>query len=66
MTKELQTLNDTELDELQFSDEYAAYIMNSRSTDRMICNGDTLLEAQMDGFLFVEFLESLGFCMEVN
>lgn len=64
MNKQLTPLNDTELDELQFSEEYAEYIMANASGDRMICNGDTLLEAQEDGYLFIEFLESLGFCME--
>lgn len=64
MTKQLEILNDTELDDLQFSDEYAEYIMNNGSADRLICNGDTLLEAQEDGYLFVEFLETLGFTME--
>ncbi len=64
MNKQLTPLNDTELDELQFSEEYAEYIMANAGGDRMICNGDTLLEAQEDGYLFPEFLESLGFCME--
>jgi hypothetical protein len=73
MNKQLTLLNDTELDELQFSDEYADYIMNNVIVDRLICNGDTLLaskvydtllEAQEDGYLFVEFLETLGFTME--
>lgn len=64
MNKQLTLLNDTELDDLQFSEEYAEYIMENAGGDRVICNGDTLLEAQEDGYLFVEFLESLGFCME--
>lgn len=64
MNKQLTPLNDTELDDLQFSEEYAEYIMANAGGDRMICNGDTLLEAQEDGYLFLEFLESLGFCME--
>ena len=60
---ELEKLNDTELDELQFSDEYAEYIMRNSKGDRIICNGDMLLQAQEDGYMFVEFLESLGFTM---
>ena len=56
-------LNDTELDELQFSEEYAEYIMDHSAGDRVICNGDTLLDAQADGYLFPEFLETLGFCL---
>ena len=64
MNKQLKILNDTELDELNYSEEYAEYIMNNCGGERIICNGDTLLQAQEDGYLFVEFLESLGFCME--
>lgn len=64
MNKQLITLNDTELDELNYSEEYAEYIMDNCGGDRVICNGDTLLAAQEDGYLFEEFLESLGFCME--
>jgi hypothetical protein len=64
MNKQLEILNDTELDELNYSEEYAEYIMNNSGGDRVICNGDTLLQAQEDGYLFAEFLESLGFCME--
>ena len=60
---DLIKLNDTELDELNYSDEYAQFIMENAGGDRVICNGDTLLEAQEDGYLFVEFLESLGFTM---
>lgn len=63
MNKQLEILNDTELDELQFSDEYAGYIMDHCGGDRVVCNGDTLLEAQEDGYLFVDFLASLGFAM---
>ena len=62
MNKQLITLDDTELDELQFSPEYATFIMEHG--DRYIPDGDTLLDAQQDGYLFEEFLESLGFCME--
>lgn len=64
MNKELIILNDTELDELNYSDEYAEYIMENAAGERVICNGDTLLQAQEDGYLFNKFLESLGFCME--
>ena len=64
MNKELTLLNDTELDDLNYSEEYADYIMENCGGDRIICNGDTLLQAQEDGYLFNEFLESLGFCME--
>jgi hypothetical protein len=56
-------LNDTELDDLHFCDEYAAYIMAAAAdpSRRVICNGDSLLAAQEDGFLFEEFLQSIGY-----
>lgn len=44
------------IDELQSSNEYAEYIMDNCGGKRIICNGDTLLEAQEDGYLFAEFL----------
>lgn len=45
------------LDALQYSDEYAQYILdNYDASERIICNGDTLLQAQEDGYLFAEFL----------
>lgn len=48
--------------DLQYSDEYAEYIMEHGSNgDRVICNGDTLLQAQEDGYLFEEFLCANGF-----
>ena len=48
-----------QIDDLQYSDEYAQYIMNNCGGDRTICNGDTLLEAMEDGYLFEEFLNSI-------
>ncbi len=47
------------LDELHQSDAYADFIMNNPD-DRPICNGDMLLEAMEDGYLFDEFLASIG------
>jgi len=38
-------------------DQYAEFIMaNGSNGDRVICNGDTLLEAMEDGYLIDEFL----------
>lgn len=54
----LKTLSE---DDLQFSSEYAEYIMTYGSGDRIICNGDTLLKAQEDGYLFDEFKEYIGY-----
>ena len=39
-----------------FSDEYAEFIMKHAAGDRIICNGDTLLEAMEDGYLLEEFI----------
>ena len=47
-------------EDLQWSQEYAEFIMNNCGGDRMICNGDMLIEAQEDGYMFDEFIQSLG------
>ena len=49
-----------DLDELAYSDEYVAYIMENAPGDRVICNGDMLLEAMEDGYMFEAFCESIG------
>lgn len=46
-------------DDLQYSDEYAQFIMNNYDGSRVICNSNTLLMAMEDGYLFEEFLSSL-------
>lgn len=46
-------------DDLEYSDEYAEYIIEHSKGDRVICNGDALLNAMEDGYLFDEFLNSL-------
>lgn len=51
---------EAELDELSYSDEYAEYIMNNCSGDRVICDGDTLILAMEDGYLFDEFIDSIN------
>jgi len=54
-------MTDIEFDEdLQYSDEYAEYIMNNCHGERVICNGDTLLQAMETGYLFSAFLEQRG------
>ena len=40
-------------------EEYADYIMKHAAGDRVICNGDTLLEAMEDGYLFDDFIDFL-------
>ena len=47
-----------EIDELAYSDEYMEYIM--KNGDRVCCNGDRLIELAEDGYLFEEFLASIG------
>ena len=42
-----------------YSEEYSAFIMNRCGGDRLICNGDMLIEAIEDGYLLGEFLDSL-------
>ena len=42
--------------------EYSDYIMeNHDPSERLICNGDTLLEAEEDEYLLEEFLLSKGY-----
>lgn len=48
------SLSNREIDSLGESDEYAEFIM--ANGDRLICNGDMLLAAVEDGYLFDEFL----------
>ena len=52
------SLSNKEIDRLGDSEEYADYIMENNSSDRVICNGDALLCAIEDGYLFDEFLVS--------
>lgn len=43
----------------EWDDEYAEYIMNNCDGERIICNGDTLIEAMEDFYLADEFCESM-------
>ena len=45
-------------DDLMYSEEYANFIMEMSKGDRVICNGDSLLDAMEGGYLFEEFLET--------
>jgi hypothetical protein len=54
------TTSKQSLDDLMYSSEYADYIMAHCAGERIICNGDTLTEAMEDGYLWKEFLESIG------
>ena len=50
----------TQMENMQDSDAYVQYIMDNSAGERLICNGDTLLEAMEDGYLFEEFAATLG------
>ena len=65
MIKQKRIATSSELDELAYSSEYAEYIMDNAVGHRIICNGDTLIQAQEDFFLWEEFLESRGL-VELN
>jgi hypothetical protein len=56
----MQYATDAEIYDLQYSEQYAEYIMNNCRGERMICNGDMLTIAQEEGYLFDDFLDSLG------
>ena len=47
----MRIVSEAFLDDLQYSPEYSEYIMENCRGDCPICNGDTLLEAQEDGYL---------------
>jgi hypothetical protein len=49
----------TQLENLQESTEYADFLMDN-CTDRVICNGDALLDAIEVGHMFEDFLATLG------
>ena len=49
------------IEDLIYSEQYAQYIMdNGDNSERTICNGDTLVEAMEDEYLFDDFLKSIG------
>ena len=48
-----RAFNNFELDQ-----QYSEYIMEHSAGDRVICNGDTLIAAIEDEYLFEEFRES--------
>lgn len=49
--------SESDLDDLQFSPEYAEYIMEHG--DRLCCNGHMLIRLQEEGYLFDEFVEHM-------
>jgi hypothetical protein len=49
-----------DLEDLQYSDEYAEFIMENGKGDRLIHNGNSLTEAMEEGYLWEDFLISIG------
>lgn len=47
------------LDQGLLDEEYAEFIMEQPAGERVICNGDDLLSAMEDGYLFDEFRDHL-------
>ena len=43
----------------ELDDQYAEYIMENCHGERVICNGDTLIEAMEDLYLLESFKESI-------
>ena len=54
------------IDELTYSQEYADFIMENSKGDRVICNGDLLLDAMEDGYLFDDILKTVGYELAMN
>jgi len=61
MIVELTKISPKEAEALWDSNEYAEYIMEFAAGERIICNGDTLLQAMEDRVLWEDFLYSLGY-----
>lgn len=58
--KDGEFVSESVIDDL-FYDEYGSYIMeNADSSEVAICNGDSLLMYMEQGYLWNEFLESVG------
>lgn len=45
--------------EQERDEAYAEYIMEHRYGDRLICNGDMLIQAMEDGYLYDDFMASI-------
>ena len=50
---------DNAFDGGMLDEEYAEYIMEHSAGDRMICNGDTLLDAMEDFYLLDGFKDNM-------
>lgn len=56
-------MTETEFDEAsetyEMDDAYGEYIMEHSAGDRLVCNGDTLIRAMEDGYLWDSFKEHM-------
>ncbi len=50
---------ETAFENYKLEDQYVDYIMEHAPGDRVICNGDTLIRAMEDGYLYEDFKDSL-------
>lgn len=60
---------DAYFDKFDLWDQYMEYIMENCHGERIICNGDVLIEAAEDGYLYEAFREDYmqkHFSAEVN
>lgn len=48
-----------QFEEYELDQQYADYIMNNCHGERVICNGDTLISAMEDGYLYESFRDSV-------
>lgn len=60
MTTTYTKITNAGADRLWEGDGYVDYIMANSAGERAICNGDTLLDAMEDNYLFDDYLNSLG------
>ena len=60
MNETLRKITVTEAEDLYYSNEYQDYIMEHSAGDRLICNGDDMIDAVEDGYLWESFLDSMG------
>jgi len=61
MIKFLRQVSSERLDELKYEGDYGGYIMANADPEQVvICNGDTLLAAMEQEYLWPEFLASQG------
>jgi hypothetical protein len=64
MIVELKKITDAQAYALWESGGYAEYIMEHSAGERCICNGDMLIGAMEDNYLWEDYLDSLGLTEE--